>query len=188
VLCLFPQDQEQTNMTTIISDEKLMTRPEISAHFGITQRYLEELAVTGGGPPYVKLGRAVRYKAGDVRAWIEARRFDESPNFATQTSGASAEKGETMENDLPLRILKSLKKGAATAGQLDALIEETEAARDAFTSKVVELIGFSGPSSRGYDPVHERGKQAFRDACAMEAGLTSSLKRLQAVRSDCQLA
>jgi predicted DNA-binding transcriptional regulator AlpA len=175
-------------MTASPHNEKLLDRTEVATHFGLTERQLEEFALKGGGPAFIKFGRSVRYLAGDVRAWIEARRFDEFKNFATQTNGVTAEKGETMKNDLPLRILKSLKKGAATAGQLDALIEETEAARDAFTSKVVELIGFSGPSSRGCDPAHERGKQAFREACAMETGLTYSLKRLQSVRADQQRA
>lgn len=55
-------------------DDRLLSRSEVHTHFGLTQRYLEVAAVKGNGPPFVKLGRAVRYRVGDIRNWIEARR------------------------------------------------------------------------------------------------------------------
>ncbi|MET4103557.1 putative DNA-binding transcriptional regulator AlpA [Roseovarius sp. MBR-78] len=56
------------------TDDRLLTRPEVHTHFGLTQRFLEVAAVKGNGPPFIKLGRAVRYRCGDIRDWIEARR------------------------------------------------------------------------------------------------------------------
>ena len=56
------------------TDDRLLSRPEVQTHFGLTQRFLEVSAVRGNGPPFIKLGRSVRYRVGDVRAWIEARR------------------------------------------------------------------------------------------------------------------
>jgi predicted DNA-binding transcriptional regulator AlpA len=54
--------------------ERLLSRVEVEERFGITKRYLEELATRGGGPKIVKLGgRAVRYRPQDIREWIEAR-------------------------------------------------------------------------------------------------------------------
>lgn len=61
-------------MQDTFTDDRLLSRPEVQTHFGLTQRFLEVSAVKGNGPPFIKLGRAVRYRVGDVRAWIEARR------------------------------------------------------------------------------------------------------------------
>lgn len=38
-----------------------------------TRSTLEKLRVFGGGPPYLKLGRAVRYRPADLDAWLVAR-------------------------------------------------------------------------------------------------------------------
>src|SRR5579862_2169048 len=40
---------------------------------GLSVRTFEALRLRGGGPPYVKLGRAVRYRRGDVLAWTAAK-------------------------------------------------------------------------------------------------------------------
>lgn len=57
-----------------LSNDMLLSRVEVQEHFGLSRRYLEIAAVRGDGPPMVKIGRAVRYRTGDIRAWIEARR------------------------------------------------------------------------------------------------------------------
>lgn len=54
--------------------DKLLTRPEVVLHFGLSQRLLEVSAVRGDGPPMIKIGRSVRYSVADLRAWIGARR------------------------------------------------------------------------------------------------------------------
>ena len=51
------------------TDERLLSRAEVHTHFGLTQRFLEVAAVKGNGPPFIKIGRSVRYRCGDVRAW-----------------------------------------------------------------------------------------------------------------------
>ena len=57
-----------------LSSDRLLSRAEVEVNFGLSRRFLEVSAVRGDGPPMVKIGRSVRYRAGDVRAWIEARR------------------------------------------------------------------------------------------------------------------
>lgn len=59
---------------TAISSDRLLSRAEVEVSFGLSRRFLEVSAVRGDGPSMVKIGRSVRYRAGDVRAWIEARR------------------------------------------------------------------------------------------------------------------
>ena len=54
--------------------DKLLTRAEVEARFGLTRRFLEVAAVKGNGPTMVRIGRGVRYRVQDVRDWIDARR------------------------------------------------------------------------------------------------------------------
>ncbi len=57
-----------------LSDDRLLSRPEVEERFGISRRFLETSAVRGDGPVMTKIGRSVRYRVGDLRAWIDARR------------------------------------------------------------------------------------------------------------------
>lgn len=59
-----------------LSADRLLSRAEVEVNFGLSRRFLEVSAVRGDGPPMVKIGRSVRYRVGDVRAWIEARRVN----------------------------------------------------------------------------------------------------------------
>jgi predicted DNA-binding transcriptional regulator AlpA len=53
-------------------DEYLATPDEISALLNISLRSLEARRSASEPPPFVKLGRSVRYPAGAVRAWIQS--------------------------------------------------------------------------------------------------------------------
>ena len=44
-----------------------------AARTGLASSTLRKLRLTGEGPPYLKLGRAVRYREQDLEAWLEAR-------------------------------------------------------------------------------------------------------------------
>ena len=57
-------------------DDRLITRSEVEAQFGVSKRYLETCVYKGEGPPMVKIGRMVRYRPSDIRAWIEQHTFD----------------------------------------------------------------------------------------------------------------
>ncbi len=63
--------------------ERLLTQSELAERLGTSERFLEVRRVTGGGPPYVKVGRAVRYRPSAVDAWIEQRE-----RTSTSDSGA----------------------------------------------------------------------------------------------------
>jgi excisionase family DNA binding protein len=43
-------------------------------YVGVSPQYLEKLRVTGGGPEFVKLGRAVRYEKDALDRWIASNR------------------------------------------------------------------------------------------------------------------
>lgn len=61
-----------------------------SAYTGLSRSTLEKLRVFGGGPTYLKLGRAVRYRRVDLDAWLSMRlvqstssRVDTGPDKAS---------------------------------------------------------------------------------------------------------
>ena len=53
--------------------DHLLTRDQAAARIGLAAATLAKLAVFGGGPPMVKLGRSVRYRASDLDAWLGQR-------------------------------------------------------------------------------------------------------------------
>jgi predicted DNA-binding transcriptional regulator AlpA len=65
-------------------DERLLNRDQVAERFGITKRHLEALAYNGGGPPFVKINRSVRYRPSDVRAWLDARLVESTAAPAPQ--------------------------------------------------------------------------------------------------------
>ncbi|MEM8626148.1 MAG: AlpA family transcriptional regulator [Pseudomonadota bacterium] len=62
---------------------RLMTRREVSEEKNIPHRFLEQAAVTGDGPPFVKVShRIVRYYEDDVDEWLNARRVASTAEVA----------------------------------------------------------------------------------------------------------
>ncbi len=58
-----------------LSPDRLLSRNEVEALFGISRRYLEVSAVRGDGPSMIRVGaRMVRYRVRDLRDWIDANR------------------------------------------------------------------------------------------------------------------
>lgn len=47
--------------------------PTASKVTGLSVATLEKLRVYGGGPAYLKLGKAVRYRVSDLENWMAAR-------------------------------------------------------------------------------------------------------------------
>jgi hypothetical protein len=50
-----------------------LTTPEAADVIGMTESWLERARWLGDGPPYVKLGAAVRYSVDDLHAFMRAR-------------------------------------------------------------------------------------------------------------------
>jgi excisionase family DNA binding protein len=50
----------------------LLTGREAAMALRLSERTLERLRVSGGGPRFIKAGKAVRYREADLEAWIEA--------------------------------------------------------------------------------------------------------------------
>ncbi len=49
-----------------------LTAAEVSALTGFSRKTLERYRSLRRGPPFLKIGRSVRYRLADVTAWLEA--------------------------------------------------------------------------------------------------------------------
>jgi excisionase family DNA binding protein len=52
---------------------QFLTRQQAADFLNVKKSTLEAWAVRGGGPVYVRMGRAVRYRPADLLAWTESR-------------------------------------------------------------------------------------------------------------------
>jgi predicted DNA-binding transcriptional regulator AlpA len=88
-------------MTTKIEgrgEEILLRTGQTAKRLGVSERYLEILRVRGDGPPFVSLGRCVRYRPSDVDLWVGTRlrrSTSDQPNATVNASFlAHREKGK----------------------------------------------------------------------------------------------
>jgi predicted DNA-binding transcriptional regulator AlpA len=55
------------------ASEVLLTPKQAAKLFNLSTSWLAKQRHKGGGPPYVKLGGAVRYRLADLQLWMKAR-------------------------------------------------------------------------------------------------------------------
>lgn len=58
--------------TQIHTNSKLLNQKQVAEIIGFSEAWLERKRWEGGGIPYRKLGRCVRYDECDVIQWIES--------------------------------------------------------------------------------------------------------------------
>lgn len=51
----------------------LMHTVEAAQYLSLSKPTLERFRLTGEGPPYLKLGKAVRYRRTELDAWLESQ-------------------------------------------------------------------------------------------------------------------
>ena len=56
------------------AQRRMLRVPEAATHLGVSVSYLNALRCRGGGPIFVRMGRAVAYHPDDLEAWLAARR------------------------------------------------------------------------------------------------------------------
>ena len=59
-----------------------MPPTEAAEYVGLSESMLAKMRCLGGGPVYLKLGRAVRYRQDDLDEWLNARRVRHSSDAA----------------------------------------------------------------------------------------------------------
>lgn len=55
-----------------IHDDELYTTRNVSGFTKQSPKTLEAWRLKGYGPPYLKIGRLVRYRGRDIRQWLDA--------------------------------------------------------------------------------------------------------------------
>ena len=65
---------QSTTPPTPADPDSLLTEAEFCTFAAVPRATARKLRCVGGGPSFVKLGRAVRYRRADVLEWIAARR------------------------------------------------------------------------------------------------------------------
>lgn len=86
-MALRPKNSEQQDFSLPANTpQKLLSRNEVDAKYGIPKRFLEIAACKGGGPVFVKVGRLTRYRVEDIEDWIAQHRFS-STSEAVEREG-----------------------------------------------------------------------------------------------------
>lgn len=52
----------------------LVTQEQLAERWNISPSTLAKSRVSGDGPPFLKIGRSVRYDVAEADQWLEARR------------------------------------------------------------------------------------------------------------------
>jgi predicted DNA-binding transcriptional regulator AlpA len=56
------------------AQKRMLRVPEAATFLSVSVSYLNALRCRGGGPVFVRMGRAVAYHPDDLEAWLAARR------------------------------------------------------------------------------------------------------------------
>jgi excisionase family DNA binding protein len=64
--------------TQDLSEDALLTEDEAAESLRISVRTLQAWRLKAAGPPFVRVGRAIRYRRGDIQAWIRLNTCDVS--------------------------------------------------------------------------------------------------------------
>jgi predicted DNA-binding transcriptional regulator AlpA len=54
---------------------RLLRAPQVAEVLGTTVGHLAKLRLTGRGPAFVRLGRAIAYDQRELQRWIDSRTF-----------------------------------------------------------------------------------------------------------------
>jgi hypothetical protein len=69
------------------TEDELVTEVEIADFLKLSTRTLQSWRINNDGPPFVRVGRAIRYRLRDVVRWIEARTVAPATQATNRNSG-----------------------------------------------------------------------------------------------------
>lgn len=58
--------------TAVNANELLMSPAEVAAYTGLSSNSLAVRRYSGNGPKYLKKGRFIRYRKGDIDSWLQS--------------------------------------------------------------------------------------------------------------------
>ena len=53
--------------------ERLLTPKEAAFHFRVSMSWLAKARMRGDGPPYIRIGRSIRYSEAVLLQWMKSR-------------------------------------------------------------------------------------------------------------------
>lgn len=59
--------------------EPLLMEVQAAKLLNLSSRTLQNWRITGNGPPYIRVGRAIRYRRHDLTAWLDANTISARP-------------------------------------------------------------------------------------------------------------
>lgn len=68
--------------------DEFLTAAELAILLHLKEQSLAAMRVRGGGPPFTRVGRAVRYSRSAVAAWLAARTATSTAQLATDPTEA----------------------------------------------------------------------------------------------------
>ena len=68
-----PLDSILKSARALNSSERLLTARDAANFLRLSQSWLAKARMRGDGPPYVKLGRSIRYTETGVLQWMKSR-------------------------------------------------------------------------------------------------------------------
>lgn len=84
----------------INSNNTLLTPAEAASWLGMSKSWLAKSRLNGEGPPYLKIGRAVRYRHDDLELWLSERhRRSTSAQEPSQKARKSASGKQVASHD-----------------------------------------------------------------------------------------
>ena len=73
----------------MLSIPRRMRTQEAAQYVGLAKSTLDKLRLEGGGPVYLKLGKAVVYEVADLDAWCNASRRSHTAESTPEATGRS---------------------------------------------------------------------------------------------------
>jgi excisionase family DNA binding protein len=67
------------NKNDWVHDGPYLTAKQAADYLNVTENALAKLRLAGGGPPFVRLGRRIRYGQGAIDSWIHSRTYTTLP-------------------------------------------------------------------------------------------------------------
>ena len=72
-------DDVHMHSTTITTASLLIDEKQLCADLGISSVTATKWRANASGPPFIKVGRLVRYRRADVEAWLVSRTVGRAP-------------------------------------------------------------------------------------------------------------
>ena len=68
-----PNEHTRVRPTEIARDSPFIDEKQLCAHLGISSVTATKWRAQAVGPPFIKVGRLVRYRRADVETWLRSR-------------------------------------------------------------------------------------------------------------------